>query len=183
MERLFNSLKKVLYWVSVVAMGVMLLLIFMQVITRYFFGYTFEWSEELARFLFVWVVFLGSALLMGQGGHLAVRLLPSKLEGRMSGIALQLFINLCSCAFILLLLIQGAKMTRVMTFQTAPGLGISMSAVYVIIPVSAVLMLLYLGRDTMKVFREMREIKRKGNPVVSDAMGSLANAEPVRHEK
>ena len=64
MERLFNSLKKVLYWVSVVAMGVMLLLIFMQVITRYFFGYTFEWSEELARFLFVWVVFLGSALLM-----------------------------------------------------------------------------------------------------------------------
>ncbi len=43
----------------------MLVIRFAQVVPRYFFNYTPEWSEELARFLFVWVVFLGSALIMG----------------------------------------------------------------------------------------------------------------------
>jgi len=40
-----------------------------------------------------------------------------------------------------------------MTFQESPGLGISMSFVYVVIPVSAVLMMLYLLRDTMRIFK------------------------------
>ena len=63
MDMLFKALNRVLYFVSISAMGVMLALIFVQVITRYFFGFTFDWSEELSRFLFVWVVLLGSALI------------------------------------------------------------------------------------------------------------------------
>ncbi len=161
MEKLFKGLHAVLYWVSVSAMTLMLGLIFLQVISRYFFGYTFEWSEELARFLFVWVVFLGSALIMGESGHLSVQLLARKLQGSMAGLALEVFVNLCSYAFIMLLLVQGSKMTSVMTFQTAPGLGISMSSVYVIIPVSACLMLLYLLKDTVRIFKAIKNHNRQ----------------------
>ncbi len=153
MNTLLKKVRSVLYWISVVAMTIMLLLIFSQVITRYFFGITYEWSEELARFLFVWVVFLGSALIMGESGHLAVPRLPNKLKGTRAGQLLDCFINLCSYAFILLLLTQGAKMTEIMTFQRSPGLSISMSTVYVIIPISAFLMLLYLFRDTINIFK------------------------------
>ncbi|WP_432734849.1 TRAP transporter small permease [Maridesulfovibrio sp. FT414] len=162
MDKLFEKLRAVLYWISVSSMTVMLGLIFFQVVTRYFFGHTFEWSEELARFLFVWVVFLGSALIMGESGHLAVQILPSKLKGTGSGIVLEIFINLCSYAFTMLLLVQGAKMTSVMTFQVAPGLGISMSVVYSIIPISASLMLLYLFKDTFRIFKAINE---RRNPV------------------
>ncbi|UZP65816.1 TRAP transporter small permease [Desulfovibrio mangrovi] len=167
MEKLLKSLNKVLFWISVSSMAVMLVLIFMQVITRYIFNHTFEWSEELARFLFVWVVFLGSALIMGEGGHLAVQLLPRKFEGTAVGHVMNLFINACSYAFILLLLVQGSKMTSVMTFQTAPGLGISMSWVYAIIPVSACLMMLYLIRDTITIFKKIRGA---GNSQEADAL-------------
>ncbi len=153
MDTMFKLLRKILYGISVGAMSIMLMLIFFQVISRYFFGYTLEWSEELARFLFVWVVFLGSALIMGESGHLAVQILPSKLKGSMAGNILDLIINICSYIFILLLLVQGTKMTSTMTFQTAPGLGLSMSYVYVIIPVSAVLMMLYLMKDTVRILR------------------------------
>ena len=100
MESLFKLLRKVLYGISVVAMLVMLGIIFMQVITRYLLGFTFEWSEELARFLFVWAVFLGSALIMGEDGHLAVELLPRLLKGTKPGFALNVFINLCSYNFV-----------------------------------------------------------------------------------
>ena len=133
MDTIFKILRKALYGISVVAMIVMLAIIFMQVITRYIFGFSFEWSEELARFLFVWVVFLGSALIMGEEGHLAVELLPRLLKDTKPGFALNLFINACGYIFIFLLITQGWKMTETMTFQTSPGLGISMSYVYAII--------------------------------------------------
>jgi TRAP-type C4-dicarboxylate transport system permease small subunit len=145
----------VLYGFSVVAMSVMLVIIFAQVVTRYLFNYTPEWSEELARFLFVWVVFLGSALIMGESGHLAVQFLPDKFKGTAFGTVLDVVINVCGYVFIGLLLTQGWKMTSIMTFQRAPGLDIPMSWVYVIIPVSCVLMLLYLFRETLRIFRNI----------------------------
>lgn len=155
MDLIFRYIRKILYGISVVAMLVMLAIIFMQVITRYIFGFTFEWSEELARFLFVWAVFLGSALIMGEDGHLAVELLPRMLKGKKPGILLDVFINLCGYVFILLLIVQGWLMTETMTFQEAPGLGIPMSWVYIVMPVSGVLMLLYHVKDTIKVINRI----------------------------
>jgi TRAP-type C4-dicarboxylate transport system permease small subunit len=159
MDTLFKFLRKTLYGISVAAMVVMLAVIFMQVITRYIFGFSFEWSEELARFLFVWVVFLGSALIMGEEGHLAVELLPRILKGTKPGFVLNLFINACGYVFIFILIVQGWKMTETMTFQTAPGLGISMSYVYAIMPLSGVLMLLYHMKDTVKIFKDLLSSK------------------------
>lgn len=155
MDKLLKGVRSVLYGFSVVAMSVMLVIIFAQVVTRYLFNYTPEWSEELARFLFVWVVFLGSALIMGESGHLAVQFLPDKFKGTVFGTVLDVVINICGYIFIGLLLTQGWKMTSIMTFQRAPGLDIPMSWVYVIIPVSCVLMLLYLFRETLRIFRNI----------------------------
>ncbi len=151
MDKMFKTLRSILYGVSVTAMGLMLVIIFLQVVARYAFNHSFEWSEELARFLFVWVVFLGSALIMGESGHLAVQILPTRFRGTLFGLALDIFINLCGYAFILLLLVQGTKMTSIMTFQTAPGMNISMSWVYCVIPISAALMTLYLLKDTVRI--------------------------------
>ncbi len=165
MEKILNSVRKSLYWISVVSMMVMLLIIFFQVITRYIFGHSFEWSEEIARFLFVWVVFLGSALIMGESGHLAVRMLPERCKDTTFGFILEIFINFCSYVFILLLIVQGGKMTQTMTFQTAPALGISMSWVYCIIPISGFLMLLYLIKDTIKIAKAiMAHYRNHDNP-------------------
>jgi TRAP-type C4-dicarboxylate transport system permease small subunit len=153
MDKLLKGVRKVLYGFSVAAMSVMLMIIFAQVVTRYTVGYTPEWSEELARFLFVWVVFLGSALIMGESGHLAVQFLPNRFKGTAFGTFLDITINVSGYIFIIMLLTQGWKMTSIMTFQRAPGLDIPMSWVYVIIPVSCVLMLLYLLKETIRIVK------------------------------
>ncbi len=160
MDKLLNTVRTLLYGISVTSMMVMLVIIFFQVVTRYLFGHTFEWSEEIARFLFVWVVFLGSALIMGESGHLSVRMLPEKFKDTTFGFVLEVFINFCSYAFILLLIVQGSKMTSTMTFQTAPALGISMSWIYAIIPASATLMLLYLVKDTIRIAKEIAKVRQ-----------------------
>ena len=153
LDKLLGKVRTVLYAFSCIAMMVMLMTIFSQVISRYGFGYTPEWSEELARYLFVYIVFLGSALIMGETGHLAVEFLPNRYKGTGFGKFLTWLSLVCGYVFVLILLVQGSKMTQVMTFQESPGLEISMSYIYVVIPVSAVLMLLYLIRDTSRILK------------------------------
>ena len=153
LDALLAKVRSVLYWFSFVAMMVMLVTIFAQVITRYGFSYTPEWSEELARYLFVYVVFLGSALIMGESGHLAVEFLPNHYKGTLFGKFLKLLYLVCGYLFVGILLTQGSKMVQVMSFQTSPGLEIPMSYIYAVIPVSATLMLLYLLRDTLRFLK------------------------------
>ena len=153
LDKLLSKVRSVLYGFSCIAMMIMLITIFSQVISRYFFGYTPEWSEEVARYLFVYVVFLGSALIMGESGHLAVEFLPNRYQGKPFGKFLSILSLICGYLFVLILMFQGAKMTEVMTFQESPGLGISMSYIYAVIPVSSVLMMLYLFRDTLRIFK------------------------------
>ncbi len=162
LDKLFTGLRSVLYWFSVAAMSVMLVVIFAQVISRYVFNWTPEWSEELARYLFVWVVFIGSALIMGESGHLAVQFVPNHFKGTATGRFLEIVINLSGYVFILILFTQGAKMTRVMTFQMSPGMEIPMSWVYAVIPLSSALMLLYLVKDTVRIVRGWSGPKGEG---------------------
>ncbi len=158
----FNNTRKFLYFLSVFSIGLMLVIIFLQVVSRYLFNHSFEWSEELARFLFVWTVFIGSALIIGDKGHMAVKLLAEKLKGRTSGFILKIFTELCSLVFILILIFQGAKMTKVMMFQTSPALGVPMGYVYSIIPISGVLMLLYFIKDVAGIFsKDKPELQEK----------------------
>ncbi len=149
MAKLLNSVRTALYWISVVSMGAMLALIAVQVLTRYTVRYTWEGGEEIARYLFVWTVYLGSALIMGEGGHLAVEFLPNKLKGTKAGFILRLFTQLCGYVFVVHMFTQGYKMTSMMMFQTSPALEIPMGVIYAVIPVSAVLLLLYMVRDTV----------------------------------
>lgn len=152
-DKLLKGLRFILYYFSIVAMSIMLITIFAQVITRYFFHYTPEWSEELARFLFVWVVFLGSALIMGEKGHLSVEFLPNLLKGRVAGKILDILVNLAGYVFIAILFFNGLKMARIMTFQISPGMSIPMSYIYAVIPLSSILMLLYLIKNTLAIVR------------------------------
>jgi TRAP-type C4-dicarboxylate transport system permease small subunit len=160
LDAILSKVRTVLYWFSFVAMIIMLATIFAQVITRYCFGYTAQWSEEVARYLFVYVVFLGSALIMGESGHLAVEFLPNCFKGTLAGKLLKTLSLVCGYLFAGILLTQGYRMAETMTFQTSPGMEISMSYIYAVIPISSVLMLLYLIRDTLRLIKG-EEVKRE----------------------
>ena len=156
-DKLLKGVRFILYYFSVAAMSIMLITIFAQVITRYCFSYTPQWSEELARFLFVWVVFLGSALIMGESGHLAVEFLPNLLKGRVAGKILAMLVNLAGYVFLAILFFNGLKMARIMTFQISPGMSIPMSYIYAVIPLSSILMFLYLIKNTLALVRGSSE--------------------------
>ena len=62
---------------------IMSIVTFTQVITRYVFFYSLPWSEELTRYLMIWLTFLGGALAIEKGSHIGVDLLVTIIgEGR-----------------------------------------------------------------------------------------------------
>lgn len=63
------------------SMGVMALLSFMNVITRYVLNYSTAWTEELVTYVFVWSTLLGSALAYRHGSNLMVAFLYSRTRG------------------------------------------------------------------------------------------------------
>lgn len=71
-------------YLCTILMSAMVTLLFIQVVARYFFGTGVDWSEELSRFIFVWLVVWSVAYISKFGGHIRVklffRLLPQRLR-------------------------------------------------------------------------------------------------------
>lgn len=71
----------------------MVLIVFVNTVLRYFFSSGITMSEELLRYLFVWISFLAIIVVYKERGHLGVTLLSARLKGR-AGLCLRLFTNL-----------------------------------------------------------------------------------------
>ncbi len=71
--RIYNGFEK---WTMIVMMMVMVVVIFAQVFTRYVMGAALYWSEELGKFIFVWVSWLGVSAGIHTKEHIQVKLLP-----------------------------------------------------------------------------------------------------------
>ncbi len=77
-----RRLEKITEWIMGTMLAAMVLLIFGNVVLRYVFGTGVVWAEEVARLLFVWLVFLGAILALKNHQHLGLELLVSRLSPR-----------------------------------------------------------------------------------------------------
>ncbi len=117
--------------------------VFLQVFFRYVFSYSLYWSEELARFLFVWLSVLGAALAVQKKGHFGFELLHRRLPEK-SRKALTRIIDLFTAGMAWILFLQGIHLTQKTQWQESPAMGISMAWFYGALPVGAGLMAFHL---------------------------------------
>src|SRR5699024_3392140 len=73
-----NGIDRVLTWVCVVLFAALVLDVMWQVVTRQILNNPSAWSEELAKYLFIWLGLFGAALVFGERGHVAVDLLVQR---------------------------------------------------------------------------------------------------------
>ena len=152
MGQILNFIDGLLRKVVTLAIGLMLSIIFIQVVLRYAFHFTFSFSEELARYLFVWTVFLCIPVVAKTGGHMAVGAITERVQGFWLKVC-QIAGGLLTLLFSGILFWQGVRMVRLTQFQTSPALGIKMSYVYVAIPLGAAVLLLI---SLMALFEVLR---------------------------
>lgn len=139
MDKLLNGYCRLLEWAIVAALAVMVVLVFGNVVLRYGFNSGITVSEELSRWAFVWMTFLGAIIAVKEGGHLGTDMLVGRLgiTGKKICLALAEGLMLYCCW----LIYQGSlAQTRINLDVEAPVTGWSMgwvSGVGVVFAVSA----------------------------------------------
>lgn len=129
-----------------------------QVFSRYVLNDPSSWTDELSRYTMVWLGLLGASYLFGAKGHLAITLLETHLHGKWNTL-LQLLINALSLAFVSLAMLKGgwALMSKT-TQQLSPALQLPMSYVYAILPISAIIIIVYLLLNTLDLLVRERNV-------------------------
>ena len=139
-------LYKFLKMVCFLLMLGMVSIIFLQVVSRYFFSNSLSWSEELGRYLFVWMTFIGSAIAVRNKLHVSldmiIKILPPPLQ------KLCLVISYVSMAIFTSVLIYGGyQFVARGSHQISAAMQLPMHYVYIVLPIGGGLIFFYLMKN------------------------------------
>ncbi|PSL07586.1 TRAP transporter small permease [Cecembia rubra] len=140
-----SNLDKIVSYLLIVLMGIMVLNVTWQVVSRYIFQNPSSFTDELSRYMLIWLGMLGAAYVAGQDQHLAIDILPQKLVGK-SKARLMIFIYSLVLAFSVLVMVLGGSNLVYITYilkQKSATLQLPLAYVYSIIPFSGLLISYY----------------------------------------
>ena len=126
-------------------MSILVIDVLWQVASRYIMREPSSWTDELAGFLLIWVGLFGAAYATGKKDHLAIDLLPRKLNQKKRRY-LDLFINTLIALFGLIIMVIGGIRLVLITFklnQISSALEIPIGYVYLAIPLSGLFIMFY----------------------------------------
>lgn len=136
----------------VVIMSLMVVNVLWQVFSRYILSNPSSFTDELARYLMIWVGVLGAAYVAGKGNHVAITYFSEKFSPE-NYKKVKIFIHLTILAFAILgMLIGGSRLVYITLVlgQLSPALKIPLGVVYSVIPISGVLIIFYKILDLKK---------------------------------
>lgn len=140
-----NAIDKVVEYLLVLMMSLMVLNVTWQVLSRYILSSPSTFTEESARFLMIWLGFIGGSYVAGKQMHPAIDLLATKLSPK-SQAKLNRMLHAFVALFALFALVIGGTYLVSFTFalnQTSAALELPIGIVYLCIPVSGVLLIYY----------------------------------------
>lgn len=144
---LLKGIDTALNWILTMIMTIMLVVVSAQVWYRFVLNNPLAWSEEVARYLFVWISFLGSAVGVRMNVHLGIDLIDKALSPRARKV-MTVVVNLLIQIFLLVVIFWGIKILKVVQFQKSASMGIPMTYPYLAVPVGSAFMLLNSLRNT-----------------------------------
>ncbi|MDN4493024.1 TRAP transporter small permease [Ureibacillus aquaedulcis] len=143
METVKNWLDKILSTICVVLFGALVLLVTWQVFTRFILNNPSTFSEELAKYCFVWLVLFGAAFVFGENGHMRIEFIQDALPKKFK-MAVQIFIELSIIAFSALVLLSGGlAITKLAWAQMSAALHIPVGYLYSVMPICGVIVIFY----------------------------------------
>ncbi len=143
--KLRTIIDQIVRWLLIVLMSVIVLDVSLQVISRYLFQSPLGFTDELAGFLLIWLGLLGSAYATGEKQHLAIDLISGTLSASNKRY-LDLLINFFVIAFAIGVLVIGGIWLVYTSFifgQVSASLQLSLGYVYLVVPVSGLLIAYY----------------------------------------
>ena len=147
-ERLSRAALAVLHGTGIVLFIGMVLLVLAQVIARKFFE-PLVWSEELARYTFIWIAFIGWVIANQRKSHIRISLVADRAGPKLK-LALGVFADLCVIVFALIFVVKGWKLVSNNLDIETVTLFFDFWLVYTIIPVSALATIVVMCFDMLE---------------------------------
>lgn len=132
------------YLLLVAATLVMVISILLQVFFRYALNSPLYWSEEIARYAFVWLVFMGAAIASKRGAHIGVDYLVMHLPEIPKNL-LAIFVNLLILFFISCVVYMSVGVIQSNMTQLSPAMRIPMGYIYMAIPIGLGISFMYIA--------------------------------------
>jgi TRAP-type C4-dicarboxylate transport system permease small subunit len=154
--RAFNNMER---YLAIFFTIMMVLLLFMQVLSRYIFKYSFTWTEELAIICFILSVYTSASLAITRRQHLRIKILHSMVKPKTEKVLD--FISNVVFAIVMLVLGKGMFVITANLYKYGAmyiASGIPKYIVYGVIWVTFYLMVIRLVQDSVKLVREYKEM-------------------------
>ena len=130
-------IRKINYHLIIFLFSVQVLVVFSQVIWRFVFNDPFPWSEELARYLQVWIILLTSTVCIQKSKHLAINYLTYRLSFKLQRL-FKLISMLGITSYILVVIIFGIQFIVLVGAQKTPALQVPIGLIYSAFPIAGI---------------------------------------------
>ncbi len=121
---------------SAICLIVVLISIFAQVFCRFLLGFSLTWSEEVGRYLLIWISFTGFGVLVKENKMMSIMLVIDLLPGKLK-IAAKVLADLLSITFMVIVCYYGFLLVELTMIQVTVVTEIPMGYVYLVIPIGA----------------------------------------------
>lgn len=147
METIKNYVNKLIFFIGTVLLTVLVLTVTWQVVSRYVFNSPSMFTDELSRFLLMWIGMLGATYAFGTKAHLAMDIVHGLVnKGTLK--VLRIIIPILAVIFIGVVMVIGGSLLTMNTMkQLSPVMQLPMGIVYSILPVTGILNVIYLLGD------------------------------------
>jgi len=145
MKQIRSQLDKIIELLLVSILSVMVINVLWQIITRYFSASPSSFSDELARYLMIWLGLIGSAYVSGKKEHVSIDYFLKKLNHK-KRVLLNRLIDFIILFFAFFVMIIGGGHLVFVTIkleQLSPSLQIPLGFVYSVIPLSGLIIIFY----------------------------------------
>ena len=134
----------------------MVIIVFMQVFVRSVLGFSFRWAEELARYLTIWMVFLAGCSALRRGQLVGIKFVVEKVPKKYK-ILTELINDSLILFFLIIMTSFGIKLVlfNVTRKQLSPALRIPMGWIYLAIPISGIIMIIFISYDLLFKIRSV----------------------------
>ena len=152
MKKLLDGTHRLLTWLMAATVAILIVPVTLQVVSRYTALIpSWIWTEELSRFLFIWMIMLGAMIGVREGSHFVVDVLPD-LPTRPNAF-LQIVSNLFVLVFALVFIGWGIEFVRFGWDQSSELAELPMVFIFVAWPVAGLTWVLFLGEAFVASFR------------------------------
>ena len=166
-KKLVNAYNQLEEKVLVISLIFTVCLIFLQVVMRYVFNNSFSWSEELARYVFIWQCWLGTSLAFREKRHIKITIIEDALKSEKAKAAFRMIGHIAMVVFCVIVVKYGWDVcsAQIQLGRVSAGTKIPMWILYLCLPFSNLVVLI-------RVIAEG----------VEDVLIALGKKEPPKHD-